>query len=271
LASNFLKELNLENDVTLELNTLGDNDSRQLYKVRLLDYLDKYKNELSKDSLNRLRKNPLRILDSKDPRDRSIVDNAPKIIDSLNHDSKQFFGNLCDGLEKLNISFKHSTNLVRGLDYYCHTAFEFTSTNLGAQGTILAGGRYDGLINQMGGPNTPGIGWAAGIERLALLTKMENKKIRPIAVIPTDQENTIDALVIAEKLRKHGFNIELGYNGSAKKRMKKANENNCIAAILLGKEEIKNNIVILKDMDSGAQQEISQLKLEKHLDIYKII
>ncbi|MBL6865392.1 MAG: histidine--tRNA ligase [Rhodospirillales bacterium] len=271
LASNFLKELNLENDITLELNTLGDNDSRQLYKVRLLDYLDKYKNELSKDSLNRLRKNPLRILDSKDPRDRSIVDNAPKIIDSLNHDSKQFFENLCDGLEKLNISFKHSTNLVRGLDYYCHTAFEFTSTNLGAQGTVLAGGRYDGLINQMGGPNTPGIGWAAGIERLALLTKMENKKIRPIAVIPTNQENYIDALVIAEKLRKNGFNIELGYNGSAKKRMKKANENNCIAAILLGKEEIKNNIVILKDMDSGAQQEISQLKLEKHLDMYKII
>ena len=269
LASNFLTELGLKNELTLELNSLGDNESRMIYKKTLLNYLTKHKNKLSRDSLNRLKNNPLRILDSKDLGDRDIISDAPKIVDSLNYDSKQFFENLCVNLEKLNISFKHNMNLVRGLDYYCHTAFEFTSTNLGAQGTVLAGGRYDGLINQMGGPDTPGIGWAAGIERLALLTKSKDEEIRPIAVIPIDLDNNIDALKIAENLRRHGFNIELGYNGNIKKRMKRANENNCIAAILLGTEEMKNNTVTLKDMDSGLQKEVSQLKLEKYLDIYK--
>jgi histidyl-tRNA synthetase len=269
LALTVLEELGLRNQVTLEINSLGDPTSRLTYRKKLLEYLKKHKDNLSHNSLERLEHNPLRILDSKDADDKKIVANAPKLQDSLNDESKIFFRELCEGLNSLKITFKHNVNLVRGLDYYCHTAFEFTTTALGAQGTVLAGGRYDGLINEMGGPPTPGIGWAAGVERLSLLLNQNIKKKRPIAVIPVGKTTESKALIITEQLRKQGYRVDLGYSGNLKKRMKRANDANAIATILLGEEALVNDIIKLKTMDSGKQIDVSLATLEDQLKTYK--
>lgn len=269
LAATFLNELGLEGNVTLELNSLGDTASRHAYRDTLVRYLTGHKAKLSPDSLERLTRNPLRILDSKDEGDREVVAGAPRLQDSLNEESQSFFEELCSGLSKLNIAFEHNTNLVRGLDYYCHTAFEFTTNDLGAQGTVLAGGRYDGLIAQMGGPETPGIGWAAGVERLALLLNEAPEAKRPIAVIPIGSDAESVALIITEGLRKKGYRVDLGYSGNLKKRMKRANDRKAIAAILLGEDELTRNAGTLRDMDSGEQKEVSLETLEDHLKAYK--
>ncbi|MFP6713197.1 MAG: histidine--tRNA ligase [Rhodospirillales bacterium] len=269
LATTFLDELGLKNNITLELNSLGDAESRAAYREKLVSYLSGHKDKLSHDSLERLDRNPLRILDSKDEGDIAIVSNAPRLQDSLNETSQSFFNELCGGLSKLGVDFEHNTKLVRGLDYYCHTAFEFTTTDLGAQGTVLAGGRYDGLIGQMGGPETPGIGWAAGVERLTLLLGEGKEAKRPIVVIPVGGEAESEALVVTEMLRKKGYHVDLGYSGNLKKRMKRANMLNAAAAILLGEDELTKNVGTLRDMDSGEQKEVSLETLEDHLKVYK--
>ena len=269
LATTFLDELGLKNNITLELNSLGDVESRAAYREKLVSYLSGHKDKLSHDSLERLDRNPLRILDSKDEGDIAIVSNAPRLQDSLNETSQSFFNELCGGLSKLGVDFEHNTKLVRGLDYYCHTAFEFTTTDLGAQGTVLAGGRYDGLIGQMGGPETPGIGWAAGVERLTLLLGEGKEVKRPIVVIPVGGEAESEALVVTEMLRKKGYHVDLDYSGNLKKRMKRANMLNAAAAILLGEDELTKNVGTLRDMDSGEQKEVSLETLEDHLKVYK--
>ena len=169
LGAQILRALGLAEHVRLELNTLGDPDSRQAYRDRLVGYLSAYRDRLSPDSQARLERNPLRILDSKDEGDREILKGAPTLDASLNEASKAFFAGVRAGLDALGIAYAINPMLVRGLDYYTHTAFEFTTDRLGAQGAVLAGGRYDGLVAAMGGPDTPGIGWAAGVERLAML------------------------------------------------------------------------------------------------------
>ena len=271
LASTFLEELGLKDSVTLEINSLGDTSSRLAYRKKLIEYLNHHKNKLSNESLDRLERNPLRILDSKNEEDKKLLDSAPKLQDSLNNESKIFYKQLCEGLNSLQIPFKQNTNLVRGLDYYCHTAFEFTTTNLGAQGTVLAGGRYDKLISEMGGPETPGIGWAAGVERLTLLLSetQSTEKKRPITVIPVNTSIETKAVVIAERLRKQGYRIDLAYSGSLKKRMKRAHEANAIATILLDNEGLLNNVIKLKNMDSGEQNDVSLETLDNYLKIYK--
>jgi len=269
LAKNFLEEIGLTNNVSLEINSLGDTKSRSTYDRELRNYLNKHKKKLSQNSLKRLKNNPLRILDSKDTEDEIIVANAPKLQDSLNEKSKNFFAELCEGLNKLGISYKHNHNLVRGLDYYSHTAFEFTTKDLGAQGTVLAGGRYDGLISQMGGPETPGIGWAAGVERLALLLNEDIITKRPIVVIPVDKKTEGESLILTEQLRKKGYHVDLGYSGNLKKRIKRANDRNAIAAIFIGESESLRKVATIKDMDTGNQNEVSLDFLEKQLQIYK--
>ena len=269
LAKTFLEEIGLNDNVSLELNSLGDTASRSAYDQKLRDYLNNHNQGLSKHSLKRLKNNPLRILDSKDSKDKIIVANAPKLQDSFNKDSNNFFAELCEGLNKLGITYEHNHNLVRGLDYYSHTAFEFTTKDLGAQGTVLAGGRYDGLISQMGGPETPGVGWAAGVERLALLLNKNIVTERPIVVIPVGKDAESAALVLTERLRKNGYRIDLGYSGNLKKRIKRANERDAIAAILIGESGSIRNAVKLKDMDSGNQKEVSLETLEQQLQIYK--
>ena len=269
LAKTFLEELGLGGKINLELNSLGDPESRLAYNQKLLAYFNDHKQSLSQQSRKRLKKNPLRILDSKENEDKVIVANAPKLQDSFNDRSSDFFSELCEGLQKLDIAYNHNHTLVRGLDYYSHTAFEFTTTDLGAQGAVLAGGRYDSLVSQMGGPETPGVGWAAGVERLALLLETDINIKRPIAVIPVGKESEDEALIITEKLRKNGFYVDLGYSGNLKKRMKRANERNTIAVIFVGENESIRRTVTLKDMDTSNQKEVSLDSLEQQLHIYK--
>ena len=269
IAQTYLEELGLKGNIILELNSLGDAESRAAYRDELVKYLSGHLDKLSQDSRERLERNPLRILDSKDEGDQTIVVDAPRLQDSLNDASRDFFSDLCDGLTKLGISFEHNTKLVRGLDYYCHTAFEFTTSDLGAQGTVLAGGRYDGLVGQMGGPETPGVGWAAGVERLSLLLDEGAEAKRPIVVIPVGGEAESEAMVVTEMLRKKGYRVDLGYSGNLKKRMKRANLLNAAAAILLGEDELTRNVGTLRDMDSGEQKEVSLETLEDHLAPYK--
>ena len=269
LAKTFLEELGLKDNITLEINSLGDAESRAAYNQILHEYLNDYKENLSEQSLKRLEKNPLRILDSKENEDKVIMANAPKLQGSFNEYSNHFFAELCEGLNKLGILYTHNNNLVRGLDYYSHTAFEFITKDLGAQGTVLAGGRYDGLIRQMGGPETPGVGWAAGVERLSLLVNRDIFAKRPIVVIPVGQSEESDALILTEKLRKNGYRVDLGYSGNIKKRIKRANDQNAIAAIFIGEHETTREIVRLKDMDSGDQKEVPLDLLEHQLKIYK--
>ena len=269
IAQTFLEELGLKDYIKLELNSLGDTDSRSAYCDELVKYLSDHQDKLSKDSLERLDRNPMRILDSKDEGDQAVVVDAPRLQDNLNEASQSFFEDLCEGLTKLGIVFEHNTNLVRGLDYYCHTAFEFKTSDLGAQGTVLAGGRYDGLVGQMGGPETPGIGWAAGVERLSLLLDDGAEAKRPIAVIPVGSKAESEAMVVTEMLRKKGYRVDLGYSGNLKKRMKRANQLNAAAAVLLGEDELTRNIGTLRDMDSGEQKEVLLETLEDHLAPYK--
>jgi len=269
IAQTFLEELGLKDYIKLELNSLGDTDSRSAYCDELVKYLSDHQDKLSKDSLERLDRNPMRILDSKDEGDQAVVVDAPRLQDNLNEASQSFFEDLCEGLTKLGIVFEHNTNLVRGLDYYCHTAFEFKTSDLGAQGTVLAGGRYDGLVGQMGGPETPGIGWAAGVERLALLLDDGAEAKRPIAVIPVGGKAESEAMVVTEMLRKKGYRVDLGYSGNLKKRMKRANRLNAAAAVLLGDDELTRNVGTLRNMDSGEQKEVSLETLEDHLAPFK--
>jgi len=253
----------------LELNTLGDPESRQAYRAALIEYFSAHKARLSDDSLDRLQRNPLRILDSKNKVDREIIVGAPEFSDSLDRESQDFFAAVCDGLTALGIVYSLNSRLVRGLDYYCHTAFEFTTEALGAQGTVLAGGRYDGLVSQMGGTATPGVGWAAGIERLALLADQRNEPVRPIAVIPVTTDLEDSALVMANDLRKNGFAIELAYRGNLSRRMKRANRLNARAAVILGPDEAAKGAATLRDLDSGTQAEVPLDSLADHLSPYR--
>jgi histidyl-tRNA synthetase len=257
--------LGLSGNINLELNTLGNESSRSAYRGALLEYFGSYRDELSEESLVRLKKNPLRILDSKDRRDRQLVEKAPKFSDYLDAESEDFFAAVRLGLDALSIPYRLNDRLVRGLDYYCHTAFEFVTDALGAQGTVLAGGRYDGLVEQMGGPSTPGIGWAAGIERLGMLVKDKPPIKRPIAVIPVAREQDQAAASIAHRLRLRGFVVELAYRGNMSRRLKRANKLSASKAVILGGDELARGKVCIRDLDTGKQVELSLETLELDL------
>lgn len=254
MAWRVLAALGLGDKVQLELNTLGDADSRAAYRDALVAYLEPFRATLSEDSRARLDKNPMRVLDSKDENDKRIVAGAPLIQDCLTPSAKAFFEQVTGGLKALAIPFSVNPKLVRGLDYYCHTAFEFTTTELGAQGTVLAGGRYDGLIGQMGGPATPGIGWAAGVERLSMLVGEAPAGARPVSVIPMG--DMVPALVLADRLRAAGIAVDLGFSGNMKKRLARANKANARFAVILGEDEAARNAATVRDLDDGTQEEV---------------
>ena len=264
LGARILAELGLAGQVVLKLNSLGDPASRHAYRDELVGYLARYREELSEDSRDRLERNPLRILDSKDPRDREILIGAQS-ADLLNEESQAFFAEVRAGLDALGIAYRINPGLVRGLDYYTHTAFEFTTTALGAQGAVLAGGRYDGLIATMGGPDTPGIGWAAGVERLAMLLAVTPAAPRPIAVVPIGESTTLAALQLAEELRAAGHHVEFGLRGKVGQRLKRAAQQNARYAILLGEDELAGGKVVLRDLDRGEQEEIARADLPTRL------
>ena len=269
LGAHILDELGLKGDIVLELNTLGDSDSRKVYRDCLVQYFKDHRSKLSKESLLRLEKNPLRILDSKDQSDKALVQNAPLFTESLNSQSKEFFLELTEGLEALGISFIRNPRLVRGMDYYCHTAFEFTTKSLGAQGAVLAGGRYDGLMAKMGGASVPGIGWAAGIERLAMMIAAPSDLPRPISVVPVNEDAQIVGLQIVDRLRRANFFIDYAYSGTLKKRLAKANKSQAKVAILIERNKVTEGFIILRDMETGEQVESSLTSLEEDLLIYR--
>jgi histidyl-tRNA synthetase len=254
LGHDFLDKLNILDKITLKINSLGDFESRKNYRDSLVNYLRDYQSKLSKDSLRRLSINPLRILDSKNEGDQKIIKNAPNILEYLNIDSKTRFEDVCKGLDHLNIKYKIEKNLVRGLDYYCHTAFEFTTNELGTQGTVLAGGRYDGLSKMLGGPDVPGVGWAAGIERLALMVQSEF--VNAIDVVLVGQCENINYLLlpIMKKLTQEGIKSEIIYTGNFSKKFKRANKIKASYAIILGKEEIDKKNFKFKDLTSGFEE-----------------
>ena len=225
MADQLLKELGISDGVTLMLNTLGDGESREAWRASLVEYFRAVKGELSEDSQERLEKNPLRILDSKDPRDKVFVGDAPKIDDFLSGEAQDFFGKVTSGLDAAGVDWTRAPSLVRGLDYYRHTAFEFVTDRLGAQGTVLGGGRYDGLMESLGGPPTPAVGWAAGIERLAMLVGDTAPNEGPlVALIPDKAETEPETARLANILRRSGLPVITVSQGSIKKRPDKARQ-----------------------------------------------
>lgn len=265
LGAQILEKLGVREWCTLELNTLGDTESRDAYRAALVAYFEGYLDRLSDDSKDRLYRNPLRILDSKNERDRQIVADAPRFADYLSPAAQDFFAKVKDGLSDLGIGFTLNERLVRGLDYYCHTAFEFTTDRLGSQSAVLAGGRYDGLIGQMGGPETAGVGWAAGIERLTMLAEEWPALPRPVAFIPMGEAADRKLRQIAFELRAAGIAIEMGYSGNLKRRMNRANKANARLAVIVGDDELAESQATIRDMDSGEQQIVALADLAGHL------
>jgi len=269
LGAHILDELGVLDRTTLHLNSLGDPESRRAYRAVLTTYFADHRERLSDDSRARLERNPLRILDSKDERDRRIVAGAPVLSEHLNQASVDFFGTVRDELDALGIAYNLDPYMVRGLDYYTHTIFEFTTEDLGAQAAVMGGGRYDGLIELLGGPPTPGVGWAAGIERLSMLMAAPPAPPRPIALIPIGAAAESRALSLTQMLRRAGLRVELGFGGNVKKRMKRADKVHARAAVLLGEDELARDAATVRDLDSGEQTLVSLEALSEHLARYR--
>jgi histidyl-tRNA synthetase len=264
LATDLLRGLGLKN-LRLDLNSVGSGEDRQKYREALINYLIPYKNDLDPDSQERLERNPLRILDSKDQKTREITVNAPNILEYLGQESKQHFERVQQLLTELGIAYQINPRLVRGLDYYSHTAFEIQSDDLGAQATVCGGGRYDGLVEQLGGPHTPAVGWAIGMERLILLLQ----QLRPAPpcspdfyIVSKGEKPETQGLLLAQKLRYLGFTVELDLSGSAfGKQFKRADRSNAVICLVLGDSEADNHTVQMKWMGSGEQKTIAQIDL----------
>ena len=251
-----LHALGIDRGVELNINTLGDPESRDAYRTALINFFSAYVDRLSADSKLRLQKNPLRILDSKDEGDLALVARAPTIHDYLTTQARDFYATLKARLVDLGVEFVENPRIVRGLDYYNHSAFEFVTTRLGAQGTILAGGRYDVLVELMGGPKVPGIGWAAGIERLSMLIDEPVRPRSPVAVIP--MQDTLESLAcsVLRDLRAVNIPAEMAYRGNAKRRLERANKSEATFAILIGADEASRGAVALKNLADGTQREV---------------
>lgn len=235
MADQLLRELGIADGVTLMLNTLGDGQSREAWRAALVEYFRAVRGELSEDSQERLEKNPLRILDSKDPRDKVFVGDAPKIDDFLSDEAQAFFAKVTGGLDAAGVAWTRAPSLVRGLDYYRHTAFEFVTDRLGAQGTVLGGGRYDGLMESLGGAHTPAVGWAAGIERLAMLVGDAGRDLSDVidVIMAIEDDAALNIGIKALKaFRSAGLSADMVATGSARKRFDKASKIN--AKVLVG-------------------------------------
>ncbi len=265
LGWDILTRLGLAGEVVLELNTLGDVASRAAYRAALVAYFTDNVANLSAESQERLAKNPLRILDSKDAGDRALVAAAPVIGPYLTADAAAFYDGVREALGRFGVPFVENPRIVRGLDYYSHTAFEFVTTRLGAQGTVMAGGRYDGLVAEMGGPPTPAVGWAAGIERLSMLLAEPPAAARPVAVVPLGGAAEAACVAVLQSLRRAGVRAEMAYRGNMKKRMERANRIGARAAVILGEDELARGVAAVKDLAAGTQTEIALADLARHL------
>lgn len=267
LAAHTLQALNILPKTTLVINSLGDNESRARYRDVLIAYFQNHRTHLSEDSLRRLELNPLRILDSKDSADREIVAGAPLADAYRTPTAQAFFETVCAGLSALNVSFAIDPRLVRGLDYYVHTAFEFIANEgLGAQGTVLGGGRYDGLTETLGGKAFPGVGWAAGLERLVLLETIALSPPSPIAVAPLGDDTRLATQQLVEQLRHQGLHVHVSFTGNLGKRLQKADKAGAYLAVLVGAEEWANGHVIVRDLRTSTQTMVPLADLTAHLN-----
>jgi histidyl-tRNA synthetase len=256
LADQLLKELGIDGAI-LQLNTLGDPETRAAWRDALYEHFRGHASVLSEDSQARLERNPLRILDSKAHQDWPVVDSAPVIDDFLTAEAADFFAKVIEGLDAAGIRWERAPRLVRGLDYYRHTAFEFVTDRLGAQGTVLAGGRYDGLIEALGGPHTPAVGWAAGIERLAMMIGAPEPERPRVVIVPLGPRAELQGQTIVAGLRREGVAADMAYRGNMKKRLSRANEAGAAFALILGDDELERGEAQLKDLSSGEQRAVS--------------
>lgn len=269
LANHLLKELGIDSKVELHINSLGCHKSRLAYRTALVEYLSKYFKELSEDSKNRFEKNPMRILDSKDENDQKIIQSAPLIEQYYTDEAKLFYDNILASLSDKGIKYTKNPKIVRGLDYYTHTAFEFITHELGAQGTVLAGGRYDSLIKNLGGKDVPGVGFASGIERLMMLLDNTPSLTRSITVIPVAAQQYGYASSLVDVLRQNDFKIdfELDENIDSSKRIKKAVANHSKFVLFVGEDEVEKSSVTIRDLDTRKQEEIKNTDLIDYLNL----
>jgi histidyl-tRNA synthetase len=265
LGWDILGALDLHGDTALELNTLGDAESRDRYRAALVEHFTAHQDRLSEESRERLGRNPMRIVDSKDENDRAVVADAPTIFAHLTDAAAGFYDALREHLARFGVPFRENPRIVRGLDYYSHTAFEFVTTRLGAQGTVMGGGRYDGLVAQMGGPPTPAIGWAAGIERLAMLLHEPPPAPAGVAVVPVGEGAEAAALDVLRDLRRAGIRAEMAYRGNLRRRMERAAKSGARAAVIVGEAEAARGVAQLKDLATGAQDEVPVAELAARL------
>ena len=267
VAWDLLADLGVDG-LALELNSLGSGDDRARYRSKLVGWLTERREQLDPDSQERLQRNPLRILDSKIPATQAMLAEAPTLIEELSDESRSRFARVTDGLRLLGIPYTLNPRLVRGLDYYSHTAFEFTSTQLGAQATVCGGGRYDGLVEQLGGPVTPAIGWALGLERLAIL--LAKAEAAPIEAVSRGDRGELLALQIARQLRQVGYTIDLDLTGAAfGKQFKRADRSGARWALVIGDDEAREGLVLMRDLRAGqaagAEERLTVQQLLVHL------
>jgi histidyl-tRNA synthetase len=256
MGDQLLAELGIGARVELKLNTLGDPATRDAWRAALVDYFQGHRNDLSAESRARLEKNPLRILDSKEHQDWPIVDASPVVDDYLTPEAADYFARVTGGLDSAGIAWTRDPRLVRGLDYYRHTAFEFVTEDLGAQSAVIAGGRYDGLIESLGGPPTPAVGWAAGIERLGMLIEAPARAGADVALVPLGPAAEQAATGLAAQLRRSGIACEMAYKGNMKRRMQKADASGARFAVILGDDELARGEASVKDLGSGEQKRV---------------
>ncbi len=269
IATDILQTLGLQN-LRLDLNSVGNPEDRHQYREALVTYFTDYQDQLDKDSQDRLTRNPMRILDSKDKRTQEIAQNAPSILDYLGSDSQRHFEQVQQLLGDLGINYQINPRLVRGLDYYTHTAFEIISDDLGAQATVCGGGRYDGLVAQLGSNPTPAVGWAMGLERLIILLQQLAEpphQVLDFYVVSRGAAAEAQGLQLAQQLRQAGFAVELDLSGSAfGKQFKRADRSGAIACLVLGEAEAEAKTVNIKWLKSGEQLAIAQADLLKKVD-----
>jgi histidyl-tRNA synthetase len=279
ISSRLWKELGFAQSVQLQINSLGELSERQDYKHILVDYFRTHYDALDEDSKKRLERNPLRILDSKNPELASLIAKAPKLIDVLGDKSRAHFQSFCDGLDALNIDYVVNPVLVRGLDYYGHTVFEWVTDKLGSQATVCAGGRYDILVEQLGGSSTPAVGFALGMERIVLLMETLNivqaiKQNPSVFIIATNPDAMIHALIMAESIHNAHPTIEVITNtsgGSLKSQFKKADKSGARLALILGDDELANKSVSIKDLRNQVEQiTIEQGNINQFLGDYTL-
>jgi histidyl-tRNA synthetase len=255
--------LGLEKKIRLEINSIGDMEDREQYRKKLIDYFEKNLEILDDDAKRRLHKNPMRILDSKNPLMQEMLEKSPKLIDSINEDAKNHFDLLCKILKDNRVNFHLNKRLVRGLDYYNRTVFEWITSDLGSQGTVAGGGRYDYLVERLGGKPTPACGFAIGIERIILLLENTNlvTNINPdIYIVNLGNESRNKAFMISELLRDENYKVNINLDSSSfKSQIKKADKSNAKIALIIGEDELKNNLIQVKLIrKDGSQTEVKE-------------